>query len=344
MNRKPVKILIIQTAFLGDVVLALPLVQALKKIDNNCLIDFLCIPQTSGVLENNPFIRKAIVYDKKGKNKLDKFIDVVRKIKAGSYDVVFCLQRHFRSSLIAYLSKAKLRIGFNNSSASVLMTRKIPYQKSMHEIQRNLTLLEALPALREDEYDFDTVPKLFPDEKDNYIVTQLLGSGFKDNYISIAPCSKWFTKQITQSKAEQIIKTLFEKKLRVVLIGGYEDFNYCKQLEKSGNNDKLLNLCGRLTPLQSYLVISRSKVLITTDSAAQHLGAASETPVVLIYGSTNPSFGFYPLTSRHIIVENNTLDCRPCTNHGKQKCPLKHFKCIEDLDVNMIVDSALKLM
>lgn len=257
---------------------------------------------------------------------------------------MFCLQRHLRSSLITYFSRAVLRIGFDKSTLSSVLNCRAAYKQGMNEIQRNLSLLEMLPGLRDDEYELDTVPHLFPGEKDTKIVNRLLDVEFENNFISFAPCSKWFTKQITRDKARDIILSLFGKGLNVVLIGGYEDFDYCKSLVKSINSNKLLNLCGRLTPLQSYLVISHSKVLISTDSAAQHLGAATETPIILIYGSTNSSFGFYPLTSRHIIIENNSLDCRPCTDHGKSKCPLKHFKCIEELDVKLITESVLKLI
>src|SRR5205807_3990844 len=114
------------------------------------------------------------------------------------------------------------------------------------------------------------------------------------NLIAFAPCSKWFTKQLTTEKSVEIIKELFSKEYKVLLIGGSEDFEYCKLLEKQFENNSLINLCGRLTPVQSYSAISKSSALITVDSAVQHLGAATETPIVLIYGSTNSSFGFYP--------------------------------------------------
>ncbi len=89
--------------------------------------------------------------------------------------------------------------------------------------------------------------------------------------------------------------------------------------------------------MESYEVITHSKALITVDSAAQHLGAASGIPIVLIYRSTDISFGFYPLTSKYKIAEIDSLECRPCTDHGRDKCPLGHFRCMVDLDAERIV-------
>jgi heptosyltransferase-2 len=83
--------------------------------------------------------------------------------------------------------------------------------------------------------------------------------------------------------------------------------------------------------------MTQSKTVITVDSASQHLGAAAGKPIILIYGSTDKSFGFYPLSLQYKIIENNNLNCRPCTDHGRDKCPLGHFKCIEDLNADYIL-------
>ena len=185
---------------------------------------------------------------------------------------------------------------------------------------------------------------MYPEDKDLKIVETLLSNADISKLIAFAPCSKWYTKQLTKQKSMEIIKALFDKNHSVVLIGGAEDFNYCKELEKEISDSRLINLCGRLSPLQSNAAISKCKALITVDSAAQHLGGASDVPIVLIYGSTNKSFGFYPLTNSFEIIENNGLTCRPCTDHGREKCPLGHFKCIAELDAEKIAFTAENLI
>ncbi len=337
------KILIIQTAFLGDVILALPMVQTLKAHLPASKIDFLCIPNTAGVLAGHPDINHVIPYDKKGGDKIDKFIEILSELREEEYDVVFSPHRYSRSSLLTYYSEAKVRIGFETNSLSFLLTGKVKYIKDRHEIYRNLDLVKALPGIEYNESKASLKPQLYPNAEDVKIVDNLLGLK-RSNIVTFAPCSRWFTKQLTKEKSIEIVHKLLFDGYNVALIGGNNDTNYCNELEIEIKDDSLVNMAGKLTPLQSYEVIKRSIVLITVDSAAQHLGAASDTPVILIYGSTDISFGFYPLTSKNKIIENNTLDCRPCTDHGRDSCPKKHFKCIVDLSAEEIVQQVKLLM
>jgi heptosyltransferase II len=336
------KILIIQTAFLGDVILALPMVQTLRNHLPGGRMDFLCIPNTVPVLENHPAINNVIQYDKKGGDKFDKFIEVLNEIREVEYDVVICPHRSFRSALLTYYSEAKTRVGFDRNSLAFELTSKVKYVKDKHEIIRNNELVRALLGNEYDENKVSLKPILYPSEGDKNAVEHLLTH--KANLITFAPCSRWFTKQLTLNKVKEITSKLVYNGYNVALIGGKDDTEYGSALENELNDPSLMNLCGKLTPLQSYYVITQSKALITVDSASQHLGAASDTPIMLIYGSTDISFGFYPLTSKYKIIENDKLECRPCTDHGRDKCPLGHFKCIEDLSVNYIFEELNKLI
>ncbi len=330
------KILIIQTAFLGDVILALPMVQTIKAHLPDALVDFLCIPATESVLQNHPAINSVIPYDKKGGDKLDKFIEVLNEIREVEYDIVVSPHRFLRSSLLTYYSESKVRIGFEENSLAFLLTNKVKYIKDKHEIYRNLELVKQIPGLEYDEKKASPKPELYPTSEQKENVRQLLVH--KSNLISFAPCSKWFTKQLPIEKASEIAKSLLFKGYNVALVGGEADIVYCNELAAKLNDESLMNFCGKLSPLESYEVMTQSKALITVDSAAQHLGSASGIPIILIYGSTDISFGFYPLTSKYKIAEIDSLECRPCTDHGKDKCPLGHFKCMVDLSSEKIVD------
>jgi heptosyltransferase-2 len=338
----PKKILIIQTAFLGDVILALPMVQTLRNHLPESRIDFLCIPNTAGVLENHPAINNVIRYDKKGGDKYDKFIEVLSEIREVEYDTVISPHRSFRSALLTYYSEAKTRIGFDRNSLSFMLTGKVKYVKDKHEIARNNELVHALLKNEYDESKVSLKPDLYPSDDDKKTADHLLSH--KANLITFAPCSRWYTKQLTMEKSKEIVKKLVFGGYNVALIGGADDADYGEVLEKEMNDPSLMNLCGKLTPLQSYYVMTQSKAVITVDSASQHLAAASDKPVMLIYGSTDISFGFYPLTSKYKIIENDKLECRPCTDHGRDKCPLGHFKCIEDLNAEIILKEMEKFI
>ncbi len=336
------KILIIQTAYLGDVILALPMVQTIKNHLRDVLIDFLCIPATAGVLANHPAINKVIPYDKKGGDKLDKFIEVLSEIREEEYDIVISPHRYMRSALLTYYSEAKIRIGFEENALAFLLTNKIKYIKDKHEVLRNLELVKQIPGLIYDEKKAALKPDLYPSSEQKENVRRLLVN--KSNLISFAPCSKWFTKQLPIEKAVEITKKLLFKGYNVALLGGENDIDYCKEIENTLNDSSLVNLCGKTSPLESYEVMKSSKALITCDSAAQHIGAASGIPILLIYGSTDISFGFYPLTSKYKIAEIDSLECRPCTDHGREKCPLGHFKCMVDLSPDRIVAMAEEII
>jgi len=341
---KPEKILILQTAFLGDVILALPMVQTLKNHLPASKIDFLCVPVNVPVILNHPSIRNVIPYDKKGADKFDKFIEILSELRENEYNVVISPHRYLRSALLTYYSKAKIRVGFNRNSLSFLLTNKVKYSCDKHEILRNLDLVKALPGINFDEAKVSLKPELYPVKEDEILVNELLSGLDSEKLITFAPCSRWITKQLPIHKSVEVINVLINEGYNVALIGGNDDREYCRRVDNKVTNNKFIKLCGKLTPIQSYITIKKSKALISVDSAAQHLGAAAGVPIVIIYGSTDSSFGFYPLVIKHKIIEHNSLECRPCTDHGRDKCPLGHFKCMEEIVPEMILNEVKKLI
>jgi len=336
MNKK---ILVIQTAFLGDVILSLPMVQMLKKIMPEGSIDYLCIPHTAQVLQNNPYLRNVITYDKHRRGARD-FLKTVSRIKGERYDIVICPHRSYRSALLTHLSQAKVRIGFDINPFSWLLTEVVLYDPHLHEIQREMELIKGFEFLKR---DVSFKPELFPSESDKEVVEKLLKL-VNSKVIAFAPCSKWFTKQIPETKARELTYDMIGLGFKVVLIGGKEDTEYCNELKNDIPDERLVNFCGRLTPLQSSYLIGKVSLLVTTDSAAMHLGAATDTPIAVVYGSTVPSLGFYPLTSRHMIMENTGLECRPCTDHGRRNCPLEHFKCMIEIEAKDVAGAVRELI
>lgn len=337
------KILIIQTAYLGDVILTLPVVQNIKKQLPDAQIDFLCIPQTEAVLRNNPYIRELVVYDKRGKKKFSGLKKIISKVRSFKYDIVISPHRSFRSALITHFSGSDIMIGFDKNSISGMLTYRVRYIKNTHEILRNLELVKVIPGIKLTAENQIIKPELFSSKEDIEFVDKFIDPQYNP-FVALAPCSKWFTKQLSKSKTVEVINSLINSGYKVVLIGGNEDAPFCKNVVDEVSNSNILNLCGNLTPLQSEVVIEKSACLVSVDSAAAHIGASTDAPVVQVYGSTVPAFGFYPLTSKNIIIENKMLACRPCTDHGRNSCPLKHFKCIEELDVNKIIESVSKLV
>ena len=141
------KILIIQTAFLGDVILTTPLIPAIKKIMPSGKIDFLTIPGSVNILENNPGINEIIIFDKKGRDRgLRGLINTGKRLAQTGYDLCVTPHRSLRSAYLSYASKAQTRIGFDSSAFRPAFTTIIKYRPDLHEIQRNLSLLQPLQS------------------------------------------------------------------------------------------------------------------------------------------------------------------------------------------------------
>lgn len=331
------KILVIQTAFLGDVVLTLPLVQKMKKFCPNSDIDFVAIPETAEIVQNNEFIKNVFVLDKHGRERsmVSTYI-FGRKIRAQSYDAVICPHRSLRSALITLLSGAPIRIGFENSALPFAFTKRVPWGFGIHEIDRNMLLLRALGFEADGER-----PILFPTQDDIETVDKFLAVNHVEcPFAVVAPGTVWPTKRYPVDKMKDVVKLLLPHFKSVVLIGGKSD------VELSANlmiDNRVVMAAGKLRVLSSAEVIRRSSVIIANDSAAVHIAAAYGTPTVAIFGPTVKDFGFFPYGKNSIVVEVKGLSCRPCSIHGGRRCPISTHECMNRIEANEVAQAAISL-
>ncbi len=332
------KILIIQTAFIGDVILATPLIRAAKSSFPQAQVHAMVIPAAANLLQTNPYLDRLIVYDKRGSEAgLGGLWRMARKMRSEGYDGVFVPHRSLRSAVIAKATGAKWRVGFDTSAGVLLLTQKVPYVQSIHEVDRNLSLIEALGISTTDRK-----PEVFSDDEDVAAIDSLLaGHGAVGNdLIAVAPGSVWTTKRWPAEYFKTLVSRLIEEGLCVCLIGGKADDELCRSIA-AGLGDQVLNVCGRLSLRRSAELLRRCRVLVSNDSAPQHLAAAVGTPVITIFGSTVPAFGFYPYGANNTVVEHN-LSCRPCGIHGKNRCPIGTFDCMRMISPERIYRSVLK--
>lgn len=330
------KILIIQTAFLGDLILSLPVIQVIKNNIENSSVDILCYARFANVLDNNPYINEIIKYDKRDKDSgVSGFKKVLKTIKGNKYDVVISIQRFLRSTLLSKLSGALKTISFDNSTSSFLYSDRVKY-KNTHEILRNFELLKPL-GINQNEL---VTPQLFPSEKDNETVNKIfqgLNIKSKNDIICIAPGSVWFTKRFPLEKFVNLLDKLSDGKFKIALIGGAGDSELCENIISKTNHNEVYNYAGKLSLLQSTELIKRCALLITNDSAPLHIGNAVGTKVIALFGSTVKDYGFYPIGKNDKVFEVKGLECRPCTNHGKHSCPIDTFLCMNNINVDDIV-------
>ncbi|MEW6557346.1 MAG: lipopolysaccharide heptosyltransferase II [Elusimicrobiota bacterium] len=329
------KILIIQTAFLGDVVLTLPLIQSVKKY-LKAHLSILCIPATQNILEGHPAIDEIIIYDKKGKDKgFFKLVKLAKKLKEKKFDTAIIPHPSFKSGLISYLANIPERIGFSNSAGRFFFTDRVFFDKRKHQLERYLSLLKHFNIEVK-----EAKTEIYIDEKDEKFADDIL---LKDKkFFGINPGSVWATKKwLHERYAELSDKIVNQLDGQVVIFGGPYDIETASEVEKNMKS-KAINLAGKTTLKQLTALIKKCCVFITNDSGPMHISAGLNVPTVAIFGPTVKQLGFFPYSKKAVIVEKS-LPCRPCGKHGPNKCPKKHFRCMTEISVDDVFE-AVKLL
>lgn len=323
-----VKFLIIQTAFIGDVILATPIIEKLQHFYPDSQIDFLLRKGNENLLKNHPHLSNILIWDKK-KEKNKNLFRIIKQIRSKKYDYVINLQRFTSTGLITAFSGGKIKVGFNKNPFSFLFTRRIKHEigNGKHEVERNIELISEIT----DNSIFN--PKLYPTDEDYQIVSQ-----YKMRpYICMAPTSVWFTKQFPANKWVDLINKT-DKKFHIYLIGGPDDKVACDEIILGSSNTNLTNLCGALSFLQTSALMANATMNYVNDSAPMHMASAMNAPTTAIYCSTVPDFGFGPLSKQGKIIETEEkLSCRPCGLHGFKKCPEGHFNCANTIHTNQLL-------
>jgi len=338
LKKEGEKILVIQTAFLGDAVLTLPMIRKLKELNSNASIDVLCIPATKEIFQLSSDINEIIVIDKKGQHKsLLSFLKFTRQIRAKGYDRIYSPHRSFRSSLLVLQSGVKETYGFSNSSLFHVYKYLIEYIPGHHEVQRNLDLI----GYDYSEKGWRVLPEIkIPESADRNAKDFLKSNNINSKFATIAPGSIWNTKKYPLEYYEQVIQYLIAQGFNVIIIGGREEEDIGKLLEAKFNGN-LISSAGKMTITESIALLKYSKILISNDSAPTHLGVCADIPVLTLYCSTVPDFGFYPYNNKSRWLSYADLECKPCGIHGYCACPLKHFQCGYKLESGLVI-SAIK--
>jgi len=319
------KFLVIQTAFIGDVILATPVVEKLHRFFPEAQIDFLLRRGNEKLLSNHPHLHRVWVWDKK-EGKYKGLWKLVQALRQERYDWVINCQRFATSGLITALSGAAMTAGFRKNPLSWLFDKQISHvfgnaQQPVHEVERNLRLIE---PLTDDSFE---MPRLYPSPDDIAKARSMMPHDSR--FVCIAPTSVWYTKQFPEHKWQQLIERM-PRDCAVLLLGGPDDSEACDRIAQSARHPAIHNLAGRLSFLESAALMQKALMNYVNDSAPMHLASAVNAPVAAVFCSTVPAFGFTPLSSSSTVVETGQLlTCRPCGLHGHRACPKGHFACAE---------------
>lgn len=320
------KVLVIQTASAGDVILMTPILEKLHHEWPDALLDVLVKAGNESLFLSHPFVHEVWVWQKK-RNKWKNLLDIFLRVRKKKYTAVINCQRYASTGLITAFSGARIRAGFSSNPLSLFFSHRYPHRfDGIHETQRNLKLT----AFVSPENNFS--PKLYPSPAHDALVSQYKTQA----YITISPASLWFTKQFPEEKWVAFIDVIPDN-LVVILLGASSDYHLCKRIAESTKNKKVLNLAGKLNFLESAALIKDARMNYVNDSAPLHIASAMNAPVAAVFCSTVPAFGFGPLSHISFVIQTEEeLSCKPCGIHGFNSCPMKHFRCAHTIKINQL--------
>jgi heptosyltransferase-2 len=312
------RILVIQTAFIGDVVLATAMLENLHAAYPSAKLDILVRGGAQELFIDHPYIHAVHVWDKK-KNKYQHLFQIIKIIRRIKYDVVINVQRYLATGIITVLSGATKTIGFNKNPLGFLFSETVKHSfgAAAHETSRNHSLLASLTTAPVAK------PALYPSAANLAAVQKWQGAP----YICMSPGSVWETKKMPAQNWIQLINAV-PANYTIYLMGAPNEKDLCEEILSGSSRGDVFNIAGQLNLLEAAALIKGAQLNYVNDSAPMHLASATNAPVAAIYCSTIPAFGYGPLSSTQFIVETlEPLPCKPCGLHGKTACPLGHFKC-----------------
>jgi heptosyltransferase-2 len=337
------RILVAQTSFLGDVVLSTPVFAALRRQRPQAHLTAMVRPESAGVLAQHPNVDAVLVDDKRGSDGGLRSWRVVRRLRQERFDVVVALHRSLRTALIMAAAGIPQRIGFRQSRGWFLYHRCVRRDPSRHDVERNLSILAAVGIDPETVDARPFVPCTAQGVEGFRSLLRAQGADPDDTLIAVAPGSVWATKRWTVQGYAALLRNMrSEFKATPVLLGGRSDIEYAAAVRQAAGGVGV-DLVGKTDLAVLVAAIDGSRVLVTNDSAPQHIAVARDTPVVAIFGPTAPRQGFGPYSERAVVVEHE-LSCRPCSRHGSAKCPIDTHACMRDVGVDEVQRAVRELL
>lgn len=325
------RILVVQTAFLGDVVLTTPLLRNLHRTSSGVRVTVATHPVGVRLLEGLPFVDALVPFDKGGSDRgLRGLFRSARKLRRLGFDAAVAAQRSHRTAALVRAAGIRTRVGFDSAPGAWAYNRKVPWSGDRHAVHRYLALGEPLGA-RVARADPEPELHVRPEAR-QAVLAQLRseGVGEGDRVLGVAPGSVWATKRWTPEGYAAMLRGARERGLRAVMLGSAEERALCERVVSLARTPAPV-LAGRTSIPELVALVARCSALVTNDSGPAHVATAVGTPVVAVFGPTHPRLGYAPASGPRRIVQNEGLECRPCHHHGPRRCPLGHFRCMLEI-------------
>jgi heptosyltransferase-2 len=344
MDARWQKVLVLQTSFLGDTVLTLPLISEIKRRFPTSHLTLMCGPLAAELLQDHPNIDAIVVDDKKGADKgLGGLWRKGKLLRRQGYTMALSPHKSLRSALLLYFGRIPYRVGFWQSKGWFLFNARVTRKTGGHDVERTLSILQSFGIAPEDCQRALNLP--CTDESRDSVARLLDSLSITPDrlLIGISPGSVWPTKRWSISGFAGLIRLLKEQyPCEVLLFGGPEDVAVAAAIQELCGH-AAIDLAGKVDLRRLPAALSACRILVTNDSAPMHIAVACNVPTVAIFCATTPALGFYPYTANAIVVEKD-LHCRPCGSHGGRRCPLGTENCIRLISPEQVFSAVQELL
>ena len=329
-------ILILRLSSIGDILLTTPFIRQLRHRFNQARIDYVTKKKFKELLQYNPHIDTIHEID-------NNLSDLTFKLQKTSYDYIFDLHNNFRSIYIRSKLKSEFKgiIRKEKLNQLLLLFLHINRYKDPRPIpSRYLATAEQLGVTDDNEGLELYWPEQIGIDTADFLSNYGLDGDHK--YVCLAPGAGFFTKRWPPEYYQQLIRLInAHLNLKIVILGGSGDAAIGEQLSHS---DDVFNFCGKLSLLESAVILSKGLAVVSNDTGLMHMATAVQKPVVAIFGSSIVEWGFAPFRCEHVLVEQSKLICRPCSHIGRHECPQKHFRCMKEITPARVFNALRSLL
>jgi heptosyltransferase-2 len=332
------KLLLVQTSWLGDTILSTPVIAGIKSIYPDAELWMMTTRLSADLVRRDPLLAGNITYDKRGRDSgVSGFMRTCRRVRDRQFQRAYSLHKSYRTALLLFHSRIPVRIGFENAHLKYLYHLRKPRPTSEHDVIRNLSILAGESPVE----TLDTSLRLFPPGSEDAppLVKDII-SNTRD-FVIMVPGSAWATKMWPWEGYRQVAAHLRRQQVKVVLLGASAEVPVAERVARGLD---VINLAGKTSISEAMLLVSRARLMVCNDSMALHLASAFQVPTVAVFCSTSPEFGFGPWQNRAIVVQRDDLPCKPCGPHGFKRCPNDTQACMQDLPASQVIEAVDTLL
>lgn len=371
-------ILIVEPSYLGDVILGLPVLNALYQSYGALSVSVLVRAGHESLFTGHPAVAGVIIYRP---TEIHKGVvgtwRLSRELRGRGLSTALVFPGSIKAMLAVWLARIPRRIGADprdgfSSQLSLVrypdVVRSLPHVRKILLFERAVRWMYRLSGGKP-QFFTDVIPQppnLHAVDKkllwlgplgisaegafalpwlhiaDASVRRNRASSG--QRMVALAPGATWETRRWPEERFVALADLLEADGFIVCILGGQKDLSLARRIESAATSPRVVSVAGALSLVESMALIQHCNALVANDTAPVHMASAMGTPTVALFGPTLPSFGFAPRAPRSRVLERSGLSCRPCTVYGSRTCPVGTLECLTSITVEEVHAAVLEIV